>query len=355
MPNRTPPRAVAVLGRAEEREVVDGEQPFGLAQRVLGRLHRERIGAAPAVAVELDLPGGVRGEQTAGVGSSDAPVVEAVREHDDVAGEAVAADVRRLPHAFGVGLVPEGVVQRTPVQGAAPVPLAVRADDVERPLDRLRAGDRRRVAQGQNGREVEAEQLVLVLDLELEEPLLPGPRRAEEHATARVGPALRLLDEQEPRVRERRDLGAQVLLQLRREQAPTERVPRPGSPVLDQDPVVDAAGGRRERLPARARDGRAERALRRRGLEWCAHGRNASCACLDGRQVSRPSAGNQGVGLPPLRDPDGDVRAGVRPELAHDVLQVGLDRVAGDQERGGDVRVRALRGRRAPQPAARAG
>ena len=151
---------------------------------------------------------------------------------------------------------------------AAPVPLAVRADDEERPLDR---GRRSAAARVERGGEVESEQVVLVLDLQLEEPLLPGLRRAEEHAPPGLRAALGLLDEQEARALERGELSAQVRLQLRREQAVAEDVSRPGPAVLDQEPVVDAAGRRRERLLARARDGRAERAPLRSGTRMLAH------------------------------------------------------------------------------------
>ena len=64
--------------------------------------------------------------------------------------------------------MPQRVVERPPVQRAAAVALAVRADDEERPSTgspRLAAGERRR--------EVDAEQVVVVLELQLEEPLLP--------------------------------------------------------------------------------------------------------------------------------------------------------------------------------------
>ena len=66
----------------------------------------------------------------------DAPVVEALREDDDVPREAVAADVGRLPDPGGVDLALEGVVERTPVLRTAAVALPVRADDEERMLDR---------------------------------------------------------------------------------------------------------------------------------------------------------------------------------------------------------------------------
>ena len=113
--------------------------------------------------------------------------------------------------------------------------------------------------------EVDAADVVLVLDLEPEEPLPPRYGRADVHGAARLRAALRLLDEEEARTLERVELRAQMLLQLRREQASSEHVARPGAPVLDEDPVVDAAGGRGERLVARARDGRAEGATRQLG------------------------------------------------------------------------------------------
>ena len=90
-----------------------------------------------------------------GLGRLDAAVVDAVGEDDEVAGEAVAADVRGLPDPAVVDLLADGVVERPAELGAAAVVLAVRADEEERMVDRL-AGRR----------EVEPDQIVVPLELE---------------------------------------------------------------------------------------------------------------------------------------------------------------------------------------------
>ena len=186
--------------RAEEREIADAEEPGGLADRLLGGLDRERVGAAAAEAVEVHAPGGVSREEGTDVLRPDATVVEAVREHDDVPGEAVSADVARLPDAAGVGLLDEGVVERPPVPRAAAVALAVRADDEERALHSALPGRRPRRAR----REVELAEILLMLDLELEEPLLARgvalPKNTRRPASSA---ALGLPHEEDARVPER--------------------------------------------------------------------------------------------------------------------------------------------------------
>ncbi len=147
------------------------------------------------------------------------------------------------------------------MQRTAAIALAVGADDEEWPLNR---GEGRTAGQERAG-EVDAADVVLVLDLEPEEPLPPRHGRADVYGAASLQAALRPLDEEKARTLERLELRAQMLLELRREQASSEHVARPGAAVLDEDPVVDAAGGRRERLVARARDRRAERATRELG------------------------------------------------------------------------------------------
>ncbi len=189
------PRVLAAALGAEQHEVVDPEEPLGLAERALGGLHREGVRAAAAVAVEVDAARGERARRARDVARLDAAVERPVREHDDVAGEAVAADVGRLPDLAGRSGRAERVVQRAPVARAAAVALAVRADDEERVRDRLE----RRVAAGERAGEVDAVEVVLVLDLEPEQPLLARARRREEHAPAGLSAPLRLLDEEQAR------------------------------------------------------------------------------------------------------------------------------------------------------------
>src|SRR5215207_11622067 len=59
----------------------------------------------------------------------DPPVVDALREDDEIAGKAVTADVRRLPGPAVLHLLAHRVVERPAVLGAAAVVLPVRADE----------------------------------------------------------------------------------------------------------------------------------------------------------------------------------------------------------------------------------
>src|SRR5919106_1648485 len=187
------PRPLAAALGADELEVADPVETLGLAERVLGGLEREGVGRAAAVAVEVDAAVGVRSQESGHVAVADAAVVEALGKHDDVAGEAVAAHVRGLPHVARLRLAAQRLVERLPELRAATVALAVRADDEERMVD----GDARRPAARERGHEVEAAQILLVVDLELEEALLARPRRAEVELPPAVRAPLRLLDEQE--------------------------------------------------------------------------------------------------------------------------------------------------------------
>jgi hypothetical protein len=132
--------------------------------------------------------------------------------------------------------------------------LAVRADEQERMVDRAA------------GRlEVEADQVVVAV--ELQPPQLRCSGRAGDEGEQAVAPAaLAAADEEDPRVRQPPPLGAQVRLQLGPKRRAVDGVVRPEPAVLEQDPGVDATGGRGERLPVRARGLRAERpSLRGRG------------------------------------------------------------------------------------------
>ena len=259
-------------------------RPVGLAQRLLGGLHAERVRAAPAVALELDLSGRRRSEHARRVGGRDAAVVEAVREHDDVAGEAVAPDVRRLPDALRVGLVPQRVVDRPPVQRAAAVALAVRADEEQRPRPTALAAPASAAAKSTSSRSCGCS---TASSTSRSSPGVESATNARFPACApRDG---RLTNSS-------RALGSAAACALRCSlTSGANRLPASGSrahaaAVLDEDPVVDAAGRRRERLAALARKHRAERAprLRRR---WCGHDRNGSRACTtdDDSPAAAPS------------------------------------------------------------------
>ena len=113
-------------------------RPVALADEALGRLHGERVERAPAVVAHADPPCEVLVEHRPGRLAVDASVVEALRQADEVAGEAVAADVRALPDPVGLDLVAQRLVERPPVPRAARVVLAVGADEEERMARRAR-------------------------------------------------------------------------------------------------------------------------------------------------------------------------------------------------------------------------
>ena len=102
-------------------------------------------------------------EERRHVAEPDPPEVEPFREADEVAGEAIAPDVRALPDPFGIGLVAEGVVQRAAVPRAAAVALSVRADREHRLVHRLAAI---------GAEEVEADQLLVHVEVEAVDALL---------------------------------------------------------------------------------------------------------------------------------------------------------------------------------------
>jgi hypothetical protein len=230
----------------------------------LGRLHAERVGGAAAIALEVDAPVEVVVEDRVEVLLADAAVEKPLGQDDDVAGEAVAAHVRRLPDPFGVDLPLQPVVERPPVLRAAAVALSVRADDEERVLDR----DSRGAPVEKRRSEVVADEVVVVVELEPIQPLLAGPAAAQVEHPALVGAPFRPLDEEEAGVPELAQLVAQVLLERLREKAPAEHVAIPETAVFDEHPAVDAACRRGEVLVCRARHVCAELSLRSHGHCW---------------------------------------------------------------------------------------
>ena len=254
------PPVVAEALRPHQGEVVDAEEALGLPDRLLGGLHREGVGAAPAVTGEVDHPRGERREQQVDVLGPDAPEVEAVRQRDDVAGEAVAADVGGLPDLGAGRRAAEGVVERPALRGAAPVALAVRADDEERLLER----DAGTAVTFERGDQVDLAEVVVVLDVQSEEPFVAGKRAADHDATEALRAPFGLPHEQQAGMRQRGELLPEMRLQGRGEQASTQNVAAPRPSVLDEQPVVDPARARRERLAAGARHHSAEGPTRRR-------------------------------------------------------------------------------------------
>jgi len=172
------------------------------------------------------------------VGGLDAPVVDPVGQHDEVAREAVAADVRRLPDPALLDLLADGVVEGPPVLGTAAVVLSVRADEEERMPDRL-----------PRGLEVEPDQVVMPVELEAAE--LTVPRDEGEQPVLRA--PLAAADEEDPRMRKPPALDDEERLQLLAQRRAVDGVVRPEPAVLEQDPRVDAARGGADRLRVRQR------------------------------------------------------------------------------------------------------
>lgn len=232
--------ATVVLDQAE---VAEAEEAGRLAHVALSGLDVKRMARAAAVVLERDAAREVLVEDPDRVLALDPAVVDAVREADEVAGEAIAADVRALPDGFLLELLRERFEQRPTVARAARVVLAVGADEKERLLDPL-----------PRGREVEPPQVVVGLEGGAAQLLLTLARRRGVRAQLLAAAAVRPADEGETRVLPRTQLLAERVLGLVGEPARAKRVRPPEAAVLDQQPMVDAARGRGERLVVLQRD-----------------------------------------------------------------------------------------------------
>jgi glycine/D-amino acid oxidase-like deaminating enzyme len=129
--------------------------------------------------------------------------------------------------------------------------LAVRAHEEERVLDGRTGGG-----------EVEAEQVVVALELDAAELALRLGRAREERDEPVRGAALGAADEEDAGERMRRPLGDEVRLDLGRERRAVDGVARPEAAVLEQQPRLDAARRGAERLGVGARRLGAERPTR---------------------------------------------------------------------------------------------
>src|SRR5918994_2824623 len=126
---------IPLAANTGESNGVDRNQARRIADDSFGRLHGERVCRAPAIPVEADLAREVGIQERPHVLVADPPEVEALREADDAAGEAVAADVRGLPDPRRLRLGAQALVELMAVLRAASVTLSVRTDDEERVLD----------------------------------------------------------------------------------------------------------------------------------------------------------------------------------------------------------------------------
>src|SRR6266508_5805899 len=81
-------------------EVVEAEQPFPLAHEEVCRLDHERVAGAAAVVLQVEAALGVGGRDPGPALWLHLPVVDPVGQADEVAGEAVAAEVGALPEVL---------------------------------------------------------------------------------------------------------------------------------------------------------------------------------------------------------------------------------------------------------------
>jgi hypothetical protein len=101
---------------------------------------------------------------------------------------------------------------------------------------------------------VELEQVLVRVELEPEEPAVTFFRPASVDAQAGVAATVGPPDEKEPGPAQRRQVRAEVRLDRLRDAALGQLVTSPETAVLDEEPVVDAARGRGERLAVRLGD-----------------------------------------------------------------------------------------------------
>ena len=146
------PRRASRRRRADRAhaQVVDAEQrpsPRGRPARPPARRTSSTSGRGSAS--RWMRPARCSSSDGPGLRRLDAAVVDALGEDDEVAGEAVAADVRATARPSPSSTCSrERLVERPAVAGAAAVVLAVRADEEERMVDRLARRRRGRARAG---------------------------------------------------------------------------------------------------------------------------------------------------------------------------------------------------------------
>jgi hypothetical protein len=113
------------------------------------------VARAPAIAGQVDAPRERGFDHGPNLGEADATVIRPVGERHEVACEAVATDVGRLPDPAVLDLLSNGGVEGTPILCAAAIVLPVRADEKERMPDRR-----------PYGLDVEPDQVVVPVELE---------------------------------------------------------------------------------------------------------------------------------------------------------------------------------------------
>ena len=220
------------------RQVVEAEQAELSPGRVLGRLRRDRHAGPAAQPGEGDLATLVCRDDLGAVAGYLA-VVEAVRQHEHVGGEPVAAEMAALPDVCRAGRR-ERPRERPAAQRAAGVVATVRAHEVRRAGGGLADGavprGGQQVGVGGAGRPPQA--------LPARAAVGVGP------PPAGVGePVTRTADQQQPHV-----LGARPLGQQRRnlgvEAGLRQRLATPRAGLLDQHPALGRRRGRHRGVAA---------------------------------------------------------------------------------------------------------
>jgi hypothetical protein len=212
-------------------EIADAQQPEGLPGVVLRGLPRRRDAGPPAQPRQRHLAAFVRPHQVAAV-AGHLPVVEAVRQHHHVGGEAVAAEMAALPHVHRPRRR-QCPGQRPAAQRAAGVMAAVRAHQVGGPGSGL---PHRAVPGG--GQEIGVRG-----PYRPPQPLASGPAVAVRPAPPGVGQPLPGKAHQQQahvlRPCPPGECGRHLLV----EPGLAECVPPPGTGLLDQHPPLHRRGG----------------------------------------------------------------------------------------------------------------
>ena len=120
-----------VHDRADQSQVVHARQPEPASELDLRDLGRRGPRRAAAQVLGIELPGEVEIGEAGALVRRHASVDDPVGQAHEVRREAMAAEVRALPGAFGV-LVGQGERQRPAAQRAARVATPVRADEQDR-------------------------------------------------------------------------------------------------------------------------------------------------------------------------------------------------------------------------------
>jgi len=103
------------------------------------------------------------------------------------------------------------------------------------------------------GLEVEPDQVVVPVELEPAELSLGSSSARDEGEQPVLAAPLAAANEEDPRMREPAALGAEERLQLLAQRRAVDRIVRPQPAVLEQDPCVDTARRRADRLRVRKR------------------------------------------------------------------------------------------------------